>query len=146
MLLCLFYSLYRLWNLVSSGQVFEICLHSLQVMRSMQPLVVYFPDSSQWLSRAVPKSNRKEFVSKVQEQFNQLSGPVVLICGQNKVEAGSKEKEKFVSFNNSRVTCIFVAVSRLFVNLLLLCATDNGPPEFRPLCKAGSSRKSSGAY
>lgn len=66
-----------------------------EVMRSMQPLVVYFPDSSQWLSRAVPKSNRKEFVSKVQEQFNQLSGPVVLICGQNKVEAGSKEKEKF---------------------------------------------------
>lgn len=115
-------------------------------MRSMQPLVVYFPDSSQWLSRAVPKSNRKEFVSKVQEQFNQLSGPVVLICGQNKVEAGSKEKEKFVSFNNSAVTCILVAFSRLFVNLLLLCATDNDPPEFGPLCKAGSSRKSSGAY
>lgn len=30
--------------------------------------------------------------------FDQLSGPVVLICGQNKVETGSKEKEKFVSF------------------------------------------------
>lgn len=66
-----------------------------EVLRSMQPLIVYFPDSSEWLSRAVPKSNRKEFVLKVQEMFDQLSGPVVLICGQNKVGSGSKEKEKF---------------------------------------------------
>ncbi|KAL4638268.1 hypothetical protein ACB092_03G135100 [Castanea dentata] len=66
-----------------------------EVLRSKQPLIVYFPDSSEWLSRAVPKSNRKEFVHKVQEMFDQLSGPVVLICGQNKVESGSKEKEKF---------------------------------------------------
>lgn len=69
-----------------------------QVLRSKQPLIVYFPDSSEWLCRAVPKSNRKEFVQKVQEMFDLLSGPVVLICGQNKVESGSKEKEKFVSF------------------------------------------------
>ncbi|XP_031272367.1 uncharacterized protein LOC116130829 isoform X1 [Pistacia vera] len=66
-----------------------------EVLNSMQPLIVYFPDSSQWLSRAAPRSNRKEFVRKVQEVFDQLSGPVVLICGQNKVETGSKEKEKF---------------------------------------------------
>ncbi|KAL2243935.1 uncharacterized protein LOC105157217 isoform X1 [Sesamum indicum] len=66
-----------------------------EVLKSQQPLIVYFPDSSLWLSRAVSKSNRKEFVRKVQEMFDQLSGPVVLICGQNKVETGSKEKEKF---------------------------------------------------
>ncbi|KAE8022974.1 hypothetical protein FH972_008733 [Carpinus fangiana] len=66
-----------------------------EVLRSMQPLIVYFPDSSEWLSRAVPKSKRKEFVNKVQEMFDLLSGPVVLICGQNKAESGSKEKEKF---------------------------------------------------
>ncbi|XP_073139923.1 uncharacterized protein [Henckelia pumila] len=66
-----------------------------EVLESQQPLIIYFPDSSLWLSRAVPKSNRKEFVRKVQEMFDQLSGPVVLICGQNKVETGSKEKEKF---------------------------------------------------
>lgn len=41
-------------------------LPHLQVLRSMQPLIVYFPDSSQWLSRAVPKSNRKDFLNKVQ--------------------------------------------------------------------------------
>lgn len=64
----------------------------------MQPIIVYFPDSSQWLSRAVPKVKRKEFLHKVEEMFDQLSGPVVLICGQNKLETGSKEKEKFVSF------------------------------------------------
>lgn len=72
----------------------------MQVLHAKQPLIVYFPDSSQWLSRAVPKSNRKEFVSKVQEIFDQLSGPVVLICGQNKTESESKEKEKFVSVEN----------------------------------------------
>uniref|UniRef100_A0A6N2MX41 AAA+ ATPase domain-containing protein n=1 Tax=Salix viminalis TaxID=40686 RepID=A0A6N2MX41_SALVM len=65
------------------------------VLRSMQPLIAYFPDSSQWLSRAVPKSNRKDFLNKVQEMFDKLSGPVVLICGQNKAETGSKEKERF---------------------------------------------------
>uniref|UniRef100_A0A6M2E7H0 AAA+ ATPase domain-containing protein n=1 Tax=Populus davidiana TaxID=266767 RepID=A0A6M2E7H0_9ROSI len=66
-----------------------------EVLHSVQPLIVYFPDSSQWLSRAVPKSNRKDFLSKVQEMFDKLSGPVVLICGQNKAETGSKEKERF---------------------------------------------------
>ncbi|XP_073297058.1 uncharacterized protein [Primulina huaijiensis] len=66
-----------------------------EVLESQEPLVVYFPDSSLWLSRAVPKSNRKEFIRKMRELFDQLAGPVVLICGQNKVETGSKEKEKF---------------------------------------------------
>ncbi|XP_061972308.1 uncharacterized protein LOC133694683 isoform X2 [Populus nigra] len=66
-----------------------------EVLCSMQPIIVYFADSSQWLSRAVPKSNHKDFVSKVQEMFDQLPGPVVLICGQNKAETGSKEKERF---------------------------------------------------
>lgn len=70
----------------------------MQVVHSMQPLIVYFQDSSLWLSRAVPKSNRKDFVQKVQEMFDKISGPVVLICGQNKVETGSKERENFVSF------------------------------------------------
>ncbi|KZV52133.1 hypothetical protein F511_07088 [Dorcoceras hygrometricum] len=66
-----------------------------EVLESQQPLIVYFPDPSLWLTRAVPKSSRKEFVRKAREMFDQLSGPVVLICGQNKVETGSKEKEKF---------------------------------------------------
>ncbi|KAK6123490.1 hypothetical protein DH2020_042754 [Rehmannia glutinosa] len=66
-----------------------------EILESQQPLVVYFPDSSLWFLRAVSKSNRKEFINKMQEMFDQLSGPVVLICGQNKVESGSKEKEKF---------------------------------------------------
>ncbi|KAH7840384.1 hypothetical protein Vadar_016229 [Vaccinium darrowii] len=66
-----------------------------EVLQSRQPIIVYFPDSSLWLSRAVSKSNRKEFVRKVHEMLDRLSGPVVLICGQNKVETGAKEKEKF---------------------------------------------------
>lgn len=86
-----------------------------EVLHSMQPVIVYFPDSSQWLSRAVPKSKRKEFVQKVQDIFNQLSGPVVLICGQNKVESGSKEKEKFTMIlpNFGRLGKLPLALKRL---------------------------------
>lgn len=87
----------------------------MQVLESQQPLVVYFPDSSMWLSKAVSKSNRTEFVSKMKEMFDQLSGPVVLICGRNKVETGSnKEKEKFVSFSLPimAIICIFFMLCR----------------------------------
>ncbi|KAF5202494.1 p-loop containing nucleoside triphosphate hydrolases superfamily protein [Thalictrum thalictroides] len=66
-----------------------------EILPSLEPIIVYFPDTSQWLSRAVPKSKRKDFINKMEEMFNRLSGPVVLICGQNKVEGSSKEKEKF---------------------------------------------------
>lgn len=69
----------------------------MQVLQSRQPLIVYFPDFSLWISRAISKSDRKDFIAKVKEMFDQLSGPVVLLCGQNKAESGSKEKEKFVS-------------------------------------------------
>ncbi|GAA0138911.1 hypothetical protein LIER_00564 [Lithospermum erythrorhizon] len=65
-----------------------------EVLHTVQPLVVYFPDSSLWMSRAVSKSNRKEFARKVQEMFDSITGPVLLICGQSKGENGSKEKEK----------------------------------------------------
>ncbi|KAM5566417.1 hypothetical protein ABKV19_014880 [Rosa sericea] len=86
-----------------------------EVLHAKQPLIVYFPDSSQWLSRAVPKSNRKDFVNKVQEIFDQLSGPVVLICGQNKTESESKEKEKFTMIlpNFGRLAKLPVSLKRL---------------------------------
>jgi Ran GTPase-activating protein (RanGAP) involved in mRNA processing and transport len=37
--------------------------------------------------------------------FDKLSGPIVMICGQNKIETGSKEREKFTMVlpNLSRV-------------------------------------------
>ncbi|GLT25941.1 hypothetical protein SLA2020_010390 [Shorea laevis] len=83
-------------DLDSQAEDCYIAMEALcEVLNSVQPLIVYFPDSSEWLSRAVSKSNRKEFVHRIEEMFDQLSGPVVLICGQNKVETGSREKEKF---------------------------------------------------
>lgn len=66
-----------------------------EVLQSTQPLIVYFPDSSRWLSRAVPKEKRNEFVEKVEEMFDKVSGPVVMICGRNKIETASKGREKF---------------------------------------------------
>lgn len=66
-----------------------------EVLQSTQPLIVYFPDSSRWLSRAVPKAKRNEFVDKVEEMFDKVTGPVVLICGRNKIETASKGREKF---------------------------------------------------
>lgn len=86
-----------------------------EVLRSVQPLIVYFPDSSLWLSRAVSKSNRKEFVNRLQEMFDQILGPVVLICGQNKVATGSKEKEKFTMIlpNLGRLAKLPLSLKRL---------------------------------
>lgn len=86
-----------------------------EVLKSALPVIVYFPDSSLWLSRAVSKANRKEFVHKVQEMFDQLSGPVVLICGRNKVETGSKEKEKFTMIlpNLGRLAKLPLSLKRL---------------------------------
>ncbi|XP_038995940.1 uncharacterized protein LOC120120347 isoform X1 [Hibiscus syriacus] len=90
-----------------------------EVLHSKQPLIVYFQDSSQWLSRAVPKSNRKEFVNRVQEMFDKLPGPVVLICGQNRVETGSKEKEKFTMIlpNFGRLAKLPLPLKRLMEGL-----------------------------
>ncbi|CAH8385196.1 unnamed protein product [Eruca vesicaria subsp. sativa] len=66
-----------------------------EVLQSTQPLIVYFPDSSRWLSRAVPKAKRNDFVDKVEEMFDKVSGPVVMICGRNKIDTASKGREKF---------------------------------------------------
>lgn len=66
-----------------------------ETVSSLQPVIVYFPDCSQWLARATPKSKRKEFIKSVEEMFDQISGPVIMICGQNKAEAETKEREKF---------------------------------------------------
>ncbi|KAF5754257.1 putative adenosinetriphosphatase [Helianthus annuus] len=86
-----------------------------EVLSSVQPLIVYFPDSSLWLSRAVSKSNRKEFVNRLQEMFDKISGPVVLICGQNKAATGSKEKEKFTMIlpNLGRLAKLPLSLKRL---------------------------------
>ncbi|KAD3641934.1 hypothetical protein E3N88_31158 [Mikania micrantha] len=93
-----------------------IAMESLsEVLSSVQPLIVYFPDSSLWLSRAVSKANRKEFVNRLQEMFDKISGPVVLICGQNKAATGSKEKEKFTMIlpNLGRLAKLPLSLKRL---------------------------------
>ncbi|KAF2925900.1 uncharacterized protein [Oryza sativa Japonica Group] len=86
-----------------------------EVLPSLQPAIVYFPDSSQWLSRAVPRSNRREFVEKVEEVFDQLTGSLVLICGQNITEAAPKEKEpKTLVFHNlARLSPLTSSLKRL---------------------------------
>ncbi|KAM0914311.1 hypothetical protein ACQ4PT_011520 [Festuca glaucescens] len=86
-----------------------------EALPSLQPAIVYFPDSSQWLSRAVPRSNRREFVEKVEEMFDQLNGPLVLICGQNILEAAPKDKDpKALVFHNlSRLSPLTSSLRRL---------------------------------
>ncbi|CAN6178702.1 unnamed protein product [Urochloa humidicola] len=72
----------------TQAEDWHIAIEALrEVLPSLQPAIIYFPDSFQWLSRAVPKSNRREFVGKVEEMFDQLTGPLVLICGQNTEKA-----------------------------------------------------------
>ncbi|KQK01924.1 uncharacterized protein LOC100831043 isoform X2 [Brachypodium distachyon] len=88
-----------------------------EVLPSLQPVIVYFPDSSQWLSRAVPKSSRREFVQRVGEMFDQLTGPVVMICGQNMLASVPKDKDKeppTLMFQNlSRLSSLPSSLKRL---------------------------------
>ncbi|KAG2605364.1 hypothetical protein PVAP13_4NG079600 [Panicum virgatum] len=49
----------------TQAEDWHIAIEALcEVLPSLQPAIVYFPDSFQWLSRAVPRSNRREFVEK----------------------------------------------------------------------------------
>ncbi|XP_057456661.1 uncharacterized protein LOC130747672 isoform X3 [Lotus japonicus] len=86
-----------------------------EVLNSKQPLIVYFPDGSQWLHKSVPKSIRSEFFHKVEEMFDQLSGPIVLICGQNKAQSGTKEKGQFTMIlpNFARLAKLPLSLKRL---------------------------------
>uniref|UniRef100_A0A0D9WNI6 AAA+ ATPase domain-containing protein n=1 Tax=Leersia perrieri TaxID=77586 RepID=A0A0D9WNI6_9ORYZ len=100
----------------TQAEDWHIAMEALcEVLPSLQPAIVYFPDSSQWLSRAVPRSNRREFVEKVEEMFDQLTGPLVLICGQNIIEAAPKEKEpKTLVFHNlARLSPLTASLKRL---------------------------------
>ncbi|TKY66596.1 hypothetical protein E2542_SST09473 [Spatholobus suberectus] len=89
-----------------------------EVLNCKQPLIVYFLNSSQCLHKLVPKSNQNEFIHKVKEMFDRLSGPIVLICGQNKVQSGSKEKEQF--------TMILPNIGRVAKLVHLLCTWSHG--------------------
>ncbi|KAJ8747826.1 hypothetical protein K2173_012416 [Erythroxylum novogranatense] len=98
-----------------------------EVLHSIHPLIVYFPDISLWLSRAVPKSNRREFFLKVQEMFDKVPGPVVFICGQNKVESGSKEKENITMIfpNFGRLAKLPLSLKRLTEGLKTTKRSDD---------------------
>eukprot|EP00252_Welwitschia_mirabilis_P023433 TRINITY_DN6612_c0_g1_i1.p1 TRINITY_DN6612_c0_g1~~TRINITY_DN6612_c0_g1_i1.p1 ORF type:complete len:1074 (-),score=251.88 TRINITY_DN6612_c0_g1_i1:327-3548(-) len=93
-----------------------IALEALrETISSLQPVIVYFPDCSLWLSRAAPKSKRKEFVQRVEEVFDQIPGPVLMICGQNKAQSESKEKDKMTMFlpNFGRLGQLPIPLKRL---------------------------------
>ncbi|CAL0329327.1 unnamed protein product [Lupinus luteus] len=103
-------------DLNALGQDCYIAMEALcEVLKSRQPLIVYFPDCSQWLHKSVPKSKQNEFFHKVEEMFDKLSAPVVLICGQNKVQSESKEKEQFTMIlpNLGRVAKLPLSLKRL---------------------------------
>ncbi|KAH6781472.1 hypothetical protein C2S51_006765 [Perilla frutescens var. frutescens] len=84
-----------------------------EVLESQPPMIVYFPDS--FLCSSMSDNTNKDFPDiffcsllpyyiqkqihrKVKEMFNQLPEGVVMICAQNKWEAGSEEMEKFPEF------------------------------------------------
>ncbi|OQU76102.1 uncharacterized protein LOC8081281 isoform X1 [Sorghum bicolor] len=107
----------------TQAEDWHIAIEALcEVLPSLQPAIVYFPDSSQWLSKAVPRSNRREFVEKVEKMFDQLTGSLVLICGQNIVEASTaapKDKEpKTLLFHNlSRLSPLSSSLKQLVGSL-----------------------------
>ncbi|KAG2610671.1 uncharacterized protein LOC120703099 isoform X2 [Panicum virgatum] len=107
----------------TQAEDWHIALEALcEVLPSLQPAIVYFPDSSQWLSRAVPRSNRREFVDKVEEMFDQLTGPLVLICGQSITEASTaapkdKEPRTLLIHNLARLSPLSSSLKRLVRDL-----------------------------
>uniref|UniRef100_A0A0D3FAH8 AAA+ ATPase domain-containing protein n=1 Tax=Oryza barthii TaxID=65489 RepID=A0A0D3FAH8_9ORYZ len=119
------------WDIVhdhdTESEDWHIAIEALcEVLPSLQPAIVYFPDSSQWLSRAVPKSNRREFIQKVEEMFDKLTGPVVMICGQNILEAEPKDKDKEPPSSLKRLVggrpkySRSSGISKLFTNSLIV--------------------------
>uniref|UniRef100_A0A0D9VL18 AAA+ ATPase domain-containing protein n=1 Tax=Leersia perrieri TaxID=77586 RepID=A0A0D9VL18_9ORYZ len=126
----------------TESEDWHIAIEALcEVLPSLQPAIVYFPDSSQWLSRAVPKSNRREFIQTVEEMFDKLTGPVVMICGQNILDTAPKDKDKeppaLMFHNLSRLSSLpplkrlvggikgqkysrSIGISKLFTNSLIV--------------------------
>lgn len=51
------------------------------------------------MSGIVKKSNHKDFLQKLEEIFDKLEEPIVLICGKNNEDIGSKEINKSVSLS-----------------------------------------------
>ncbi|EYU17670.1 hypothetical protein MIMGU_mgv1a0257532mg, partial [Erythranthe guttata] len=65
-----------------------------QVLKSEQPLIVYFPDYFMWLPRTYVWETREKFISKVKDMFGQLNGRVVLICGEDKWDGIRRESKQ----------------------------------------------------
>lgn len=79
------------------------------VLESQPPMIVYFPDSFLWPSMPfnipdpfscppMPDFIHRQFQGKMKGAFNQLPEGVVMICAENKWEAGSEEMDKFPKF------------------------------------------------
>jgi len=68
--------------------------------------------------------------------FDKLSSPVVMICGRNKIETGSKEREKFVSLSH---VSLFIGSSFCLLSFFdLFCLwTDDDTPKLWPSCETG---------
>ncbi|KAJ8747298.1 hypothetical protein K2173_011563 [Erythroxylum novogranatense] len=98
-----------------------------EVLHSVSPLIVYFPDISLWMSKAVPESNDRVFIHKVQEVLDKVSGPIVFICGQNKIESGSKEKENFTMIlpNFGRLAKLPLSLKHLTEGLKMTKRSDD---------------------
>ncbi|KAF3449142.1 hypothetical protein FNV43_RR09869 [Rhamnella rubrinervis] len=81
-----------------------------EVLHDLEPVIVYFPDSFQWLSKAVPKSNRKEFFHKtmILPNFGRLAKlPLSLkrLTEGLKATKRSEDTEIYKLFTN--VLCIY---------------------------------------
>ncbi|XP_024519907.1 uncharacterized protein LOC9630990 [Selaginella moellendorffii] len=57
-----------------------------KVLERCTRLVVYFPDPEDWFRRAVAITQRKEFLEKLQDKLDMLSGGIVLIASRINVQ------------------------------------------------------------
>ncbi|EFJ08634.1 hypothetical protein SELMODRAFT_131462, partial [Selaginella moellendorffii] len=63
-----------------------VMLPLMKVLERCTRLVVYFPDPEDWFRRAVAITQRKEFLEKLQDKLDMLSGGIVLIASRINVQ------------------------------------------------------------
>ncbi|XP_024539971.1 spastin [Selaginella moellendorffii] len=77
------------------------------VLERCTRLVVYFPDPEDWFRRAVAITQRKEFLEKLQDKLDMLSGGIVLIASRINVENKSTRHPEHTGYYLEDIYSLF---------------------------------------
>ncbi|EFJ19801.1 hypothetical protein SELMODRAFT_110504, partial [Selaginella moellendorffii] len=84
-----------------------VMLPLMKVLERCTRLVVYFPDPEDWFRRAVAITQRKEFLEKLQDKLDMLSGGIVLIASRINVENKSTRHPEHTGYYLEDIYSLF---------------------------------------